>query len=139
MQLTYKDGYRYQLVEDFVYKLPEYFIRPGKEIETDWIWLGQDRTLILKKGYACDGPSGPTFHTKNFIRGAFIHDCLYGLMREGHLDKNTYRPLADRILYDVIRQDGMSRFRAGYIYWGVRLGANPEARYGTEKPALTAP
>jgi hypothetical protein len=139
MGIVYKSGYKYQLCAPYEYQLPTYFPPVAEEIDTDFIFLGQDNLLILEKGYACDGPSGPTIDTKNFMRGAFIHDCLYQLCREGYLEKNIYRPIADRILYDVIREDGMSWLRATYIYYGVRWCAVLFARKGTEKPPQTAP
>jgi hypothetical protein len=102
------------------------------------LWYDGVKQLIVKQGYAWDGPSGPTIDTKNFMRGSLVHDALYQLCREGFLEKNTYRPIADRLLYDLVREDGMNWFRAKYMYWAVRLAANPMARK-QPKVILTAP
>ncbi len=70
--------------------------------------------------YAWDGPSGPTFDTKTFMRGSLAHDCCYQLMREGKLDR-SYRKRADELLREICLEDGMNRFRAWYAYKAVRL------------------
>jgi len=138
MSIQYRDGYKYQLAEDFTQQLPDYFIPMWREIETEYLWYDGVKQLIVKQGYAWDGPSGPTIDTKNFMRGSLVHDALYQLCREGFLEKNTYRPIADRLLYDLVREDGMNWFRAKYMYWAVRLAANPMARK-QPKVILTAP
>ncbi len=82
--------------------------------------------LIIRKGYAWDGPSGPTIDTKNFMRGALIHDALYQLMREKVLPQSA-RKRADEILREVCMKDGMSRFRAWYVYRAVRAAGASSA------------
>lgn len=74
--------------------------------------------LTIRAGYMWDGPSGPTIDTKNFMRGALIHDALYQLIREDYLKMND-RKQADKILRKVCLEDGMSRIRAWYIYTAV--------------------
>jgi hypothetical protein len=110
-----------------------------REIETDWLWLGESGQLIVKKGYAWDGPSGPTIDTKNFMRGSLVHDALYQLMRLGKIDKNTYRDAADKELVRICREDGMWWIRAQIVYWGVRLGGNTSATVGKENNLIQAP
>jgi len=68
------------------------------------------------KGYAPDGPSGPTLDTANFMRGSLVHDTLYQLMREGLLNHNLPREAADRILQSLYREDGMLALRAWWVY-----------------------
>lgn len=139
LPIYYRGGYKYQLEKAYAHQLPPAFVMRFGEIETDFLWLGVSGKLIVKKGYAWDGPSGPTIDTKNFMRGSLVHDSLYQLMRLGHLDKNTYRIEADKELYTICREDGMWRLRAQFVYWGVRVGGNPGARYGSENPIITAP
>ena len=145
MSIFYKSGYKYQLQSDYVHRLPHMNLLPYvlNEIETDYLWLGTQGAfndvhmqLIVKRGYAWDGPSGPTIDTKNFMRGSLVHDALYQLMRLGHLDKNVYRIRADRELYSICREDGMCHIRAQVVYWGVRIGGNPGSRYGAENPII---
>jgi len=78
-----------------------------------------DGTLIIDQGYAWDGPSGPTIDTKTFMRGSLIHDALYQLIREGVLSMSD-RKRVDQILREICLEDGMAKFRAWYVYQGVR-------------------
>lgn len=87
-------------------------------VNTKYIEL-RNGILLIKQGYAWDGPSGPTWDTPNFMRGSLIHDALYQLMRDGHISRK-HRKYADRILREVCLEDGMSRFRARYVYYAVR-------------------
>ena len=41
--------------------------------------------MIVKEGYASDGPSGPTVDRKSNMRAGVGHDALYQLMRLGRL------------------------------------------------------
>ena len=93
----------------------------------------------MKKGYAWDGPSGPTIDTRNFMRGSLVHDALYQLMREEHLDKETYRKPADQLLRDMCREDGMWSIRAWWVYLAVRWWADPAADPANKKPIIKAP
>lgn len=139
MPIFYRDGYKYQLVDDYEYQLGPEFPDIGREIETNFLYLNEDKLFILKRGYAWDGPSGPTIDTKNFLRGSLLHDGLYQLMRGGYLDKNVCRILADQILYRTCRNDGMSWLRAKVVYYSVRVFGNPSARKEDEKKYLIAP
>lgn len=77
------------------------------------------RTLQIKKGYCWDGPSGPTIDTDNFMRGSLFHDAWYQVMRE-HEFYRQFRDDADRWLQAMCLADGMSRWRAQWVYWGVK-------------------
>lgn len=139
MKITYRAGYKYQLEQAYVHQLRYLFPDIPYEFETDFLWLGLDKKFIVKKGYAWDGPSGPTIDTKNFMRGSLVHDALYEMIRLGFLEKNIYRILADQELYRICREDGMSWLRANVVYYSVRIFGNPAARRSGENPVLTAP
>lgn len=117
--------YKYQLTEPFVcdtdFKLLNDVVSSGS-----FISLTAAGLLTIKAGYACDGPSGPTIDTSNFMRAAFVHDALYQLIREGLLASQFRRP-ADKLLRAMCLEDGMSRVRAWWVYWGVRLGGASSA------------
>ena len=134
--IAYKKGYKYQLNAAYSTDIP---IKPEEDIESDYIRLTHVGQLTIKKGYAWDGPSGPTADTRNFMRGSLVHDALYQLMREGELDNHDYRESADRLLQQMCREDGMSALRTWWVYRGVRYGGNPAADPANKKPLVRAP
>ena len=131
--LTYKKRlkYKYSLVKDCYYKTGIKVNKPG---DHGLIVINEKGDLTVKKGYAWDGPSGPTIDTKSFMRGSLIHDALYQLMREKKIDQSE-RLKADKILQHICLECGMSKIRAWWVYYALRLfGA------GSAKPdILTAP
>lgn len=133
--IAYKAGYKYQLKEKYVAEIP---IKPEVSIDTEYLTLTLDGILTVKEGYAWDGPSGPTIDTLNFMRGSLVHDALYQLMRERHLDHDKYREMADRLLQTICKEDGMSTLRAWWVYQGVRLGGGPAADPASDKPITRA-
>ena len=134
--ISYKKGYKYQIVEEYSTNIPIY---PDSDIDSDYITLSSNGNIVIKKGYAWDGPSGPTFDTLNFMRCSLIHDALYQLMRANALDNTVYREPADRLLQKMCREDGMSSIRAWWVYKGLRLGGNPAADPANKKPIVKAP
>jgi hypothetical protein len=134
--IAYRSGYKYQLKEAYSVVIP---IRPTADIVSEFIRLTTDGNLSLKSGYAWDGPSGPTIDTLNFMRGSLVHDALYQLMRERHLDAATHREPADRLLQQLCKEDGMSSVRAWWVYQGVRFGGGPAADPALDKPLQHAP
>lgn len=145
-EISYRDGYKYQIQS--AYKINLNKILKGahhslllfqEPIVTDYITLSADGVMVIQKGYAWDGPSGPTIDTKSFMRGSLIHDAMYQLMRENYLFHGEYRETADRLLQSICVQDGMSRIRAWYVYQSVRWFADPCADPAHNKPILYAP
>ncbi|NMP16319.1 DUF1353 domain-containing protein [Thalassotalea sp. Y01] len=136
--ISFKKGYKYQLVESYCLDIP---ITPDKDVESPsgYIKLSATGALVIKKGYAWDGPSGPTIDSKNFMRGSLVHDALYQLMREQLLDNTNTREAADRLLQDMCKQDGMSSLRAWLVYLGLRLGGNLAASPDNRKSISIAP
>ncbi len=134
--IAYRGGYKYQLKQDYKVDIP---IKPESDKESVFITLTSAGLLTIKKGYAWDGPSGPTIDTQNFMRGSLVHDALYQLMREEHLDDNLHREMADRLLQSHCEEDGMSSFRAWWVYQGVRFGGGPSADPDKKRPAKYAP
>ena len=133
MTISYRGGYKYQLAEDYSIN-----VDVRHPVETEFLVLLSDGDLLIKAGYAWDGPSGPTIDTKNFMRGSLVHDALYQLMREGHIPED-YREHADSMLREICREDGMTAMRAWWVYRGVRFGGGSSAARGADRPVLTAP
>ena len=96
-----------------------------------YISLDPSGELVIYAGFAWDGPSGPTFDTKSFMRGSLVHDALYRLIRNRKIDPE-WRKYADDLLYQICLEDGMWKWRASYVYQAVRKAgansANPENR-----------
>ena len=109
-------GYKYALMEPYRY---ETGWRLGEPCKTQLLSLSVIGELEIAESYCWDGPSGITIDTANFMRGSLVHDALYQLMREGQLPASK-REDADKILHDICIADGMSGFRAWYVYHSVR-------------------
>lgn len=134
--ITYKKGYKYQLAEKYETTID---ITPDKNVKTDYIELTLEGELTIKKSYAWDGPSGPTFDTKNFMRGSLVHDALYQLMRNKHLNFKRDRDPADRLLQKMCKADGMTKARAWWVYKGLALAGKAAARPENKKDEIIAP
>jgi len=137
MPITYRRtrGYKYQLLQDYAYQTDI----KGKNIHFSLVHLAEDGELMILHGYAWDGPSGPGFDTKNLMRGSLVHDAMYQLLREKLLPEG-FRENADRFIRAICIEDGMSKFRAWYIYHGLRIFGKGAATGPDEKegPPITS-
>lgn len=134
-RIKYRSGYKYQLVEDYITSVA---VKPDTyALVPDFILLESSGRLHIKRGYAWDGPSGPTVDTPDSMRGSLVHDALYQLMREGKLDRDKYRKAADEEFLRICLEDGMLPARAHAWYEAVRLFAAGAAK--PSKDILTAP
>lgn len=97
-------------------------IFPKKIIRTRYLILDPSGILTILKGYRWDGASGPALDTSAFMRGSAIHDALYQLLRLGLIyPRRKMRKIADKVLRSIVREDGMTRTRAFFDYWGLRF------------------
>lgn len=135
-RIRYRSGYKYQLVEEYSVDVA---VIPEQDIVSDYIDLDTGGRLVIKKGYAWDGPSGPSFDTKNFMRGSLVHDALYQLMRNEQVSKDRWRDKADRELQRICREDGMSRIRAWWVYRALKKWGDPAASPESKKKVKEAP
>jgi hypothetical protein len=110
-------GYKYELVDTVMVQTD---ILDLPDIDTEYIALFSNGQLFIKMCYAWDGASGPAIDTKTIMRGSLVHDALYQLMREGHLDRAKYRDVADQLLRKICIEDGMWKARANWVYWAVK-------------------
>lgn len=133
--------YKYQLMEEYRYATG-FAVEQTVRTSGDYVVLESDGTLTIKKGYAWDGPSGPTVDTKNFMRGSLVHDALYQLLREdlvGNGDgvRDAFRLEADKLLRRMVRKDGMSWPRWAVVYRALRLfGGKAARKKPTPEPEL---
>ncbi len=82
-KITYRSlsGYKYGLMERYAHETGM-TLDAAVASRNGWVKMNRSERLTTKKGYAWDGPSGPTIDSKNFMRGSLVHDALYQLMRE---------------------------------------------------------
>ncbi len=133
--MKYRAGYKYQLVDGERFHTQ---IRPPERIDTTFLNLHPSGRLLVLPGYAWDGPSGPTWDTKNSLRGSLAHDALYQLIRQGYLPFETWKQ-ADVELDKVLKEDGMWWPRRAYWMAGLKLAGGSAAKPSNAKKVLTAP
>ena len=148
-KIKYRKGYKYQLAKDYETKIG---IILGYPIITDFICLYATGYLVIKKGYAWDGASGPGIDTKNILRGSLVHDAIYQLIRQGL--NLGFREQADKELKRIFLEDSWeinkkkkfsrtrqkcSEVRAWWVYRAVRGFAKEAALPENRKKILVAP
>ncbi len=146
--IKYRKGYKYQLAENYERMVSIHLAPRHGDIEEEFITLRRnDETLQgilqIKSGYAWDGPSGPTFDTKNFMEGSLIHDAIYQLIRMKRLPfDNATRIAADDEIILSCKEHGMSWPRRKWVWIGLRLfaksAANPKHRRKVIKIAIAS-
>jgi len=107
--------YKYQL--NSAYQIQSE-ISPIQDIPSDFVDLDSSGMLTIKKHYAWDGASGPARDTKTILRASLVHDALYQLLSLELLDRK-FKDDIDRLFQKICREDGMTRFRAWYVYKAV--------------------
>jgi len=146
--IQYKEGFRFQLTKD---TFTQTAIKPLDDIITEYIELYQNGFMILKCGYASDGPSGPcrwiadrmpTWIRKRYLKtiltGAFFHDGIYELIRKELLPSH-WRKQGDLEFKRINLNCGMLKPRACWTYKAVRRGGSSSADPKNKKEVLTAP
>lgn len=121
--------YKYQLVKEFKYGtgILEF------DIDLPFIKLDTKGNLTILSNYAWDGASGPTIDTINSMRASLVHDALYQLLRMKKLPQELVI-IADKLFKKILIIDGMSSFRAGYWYRGLRFANGSAAKPETQEP-----
>jgi hypothetical protein len=132
--IKYRSGYKYQLDEAFEIKTGII----GYSISTDYAALDTFGVLRVARGYAWDGPSGPTIDRSSNMRGSLPHDVLYQFIREGFLPL-TERPRVDALLLKCWKEDGMWPWLANIEVKLVKDLATSAARPSAEHMPKFAP
>lgn len=135
LKIQYRKGFKYQLAYNYRANLGSC---PPIAVTFHWFSISEDGEITIKRGYAWDGASGPGIDTKTIHRGALVHDVLYQCMRLELLPK-SYRQTADEIMREICLEDGMSRIRAAWIYYGLRLAGGFAANKKNKREVLSAP
>lgn len=134
--ILYQHGFKYQLLADYLHTLPLELCQ-GDPVDYRFFCYDPDAgTLLIRSGYAWDGPSGPSFDTKTFMRGSLVHDAGYQLIREGKMARSS-KGAWDRHMQAICLEDGMNKLRAWYCYQAVaKFGMDATIR---NKNILVAP
>jgi hypothetical protein len=115
MKYTKITSYKYELHEDLSVQLPELV---KYSFYHEYFSMAEG-LIFIRKGYAWDGVSGPTIDTKNTFVAGLVHDALYQAIRGKFLPPSE-KKTADKIFRRLLRENGMSWFRAQYFYLGVK-------------------
>lgn len=142
-QIHYRDvrKHRWKYRLDDAYHEHVTALKTGARVsdEDNFVVLEPEGLIRLARGYAWDGPSGPTIDTPNFMRGSLVHDGLYQLMRIGELDHEVWRLAADEELRKICLADGMQAWRANMVFRFVRLGGVRRATTRLTSRRMCAP
>ena len=135
MKVLYRDGYRFQLESPFQIQTPIVGEPcPGSA----FVGLDASGLLTFAAGYAWDGASGPIAQGPEIIRGSLAHDGIFQLLREHGLDQK-WRPVADKLMRDLFREDGLNWLVCQAAYLAVRTFGARFADPSSRKPVLEAP
>ena len=132
--MKFTSGYKHQLFEE------EWFNTPvtGYTISIDYGSLDENGFLLIRKGYAWDGASGPAKDDKTNMRGSAAHDLFYQFIRMKKIDLSERRKI-DNYFIQLCKEDGMTWLRRKYYKQGVfRFGAG-SAIPGNTKTIQEAP
>ena len=133
--IRYRSGYKYQISDSYSHNVG---ISLAEEVDLDFLTLDPTGNLVIKQGYAWDGPSGPALDTSTLMRASLVHDALYQLMRMERLP-DSYRDHADDLMRKICIEAGMPTIRAWYTYHAVRWFASGANKPRNVKPVLSAP
>lgn len=136
MTIYYRAGYKYQLAESYSVQTP---IKPDAPVKHEYFTLAKTGKLWIKKGYAWDGASGPTFDTKSSMRPSLVHDVFCQMMRSRLLDFDLWQDKVNELFKQHCIEDGMGGFRAGYWHAAVEFANAGHPDQGESNPVQEAP
>lgn len=134
-QIVYVEGFKYQLAADYVCETPI----TGVEIEDDYFTLKENGYLRVKKGYAWDGASGPTFDTKSSMRASMVHDVFCQAMRDKRLSYERWQDTVNEFFEKQCIEDGMWEWRASLWHSAVEFADAGNPDQGPDRVPMVAP
>ncbi len=135
--IFYRSGYKYQLDKDYHIRTR---IRPLKEIDTQYISLREDGSMVVKNGYAWDGTSGLIIDTDGNLRASLVHDAFYQLMRKGKLKpRKKYKDKVDKLFRSMCKEDKVLSPIAQLYYEALKRLGKPSAEPKNAKKIHKAP
>lgn len=135
MKIKYSEGYKYQLEELYACQTPIV----GELIEDDLFTLYPSGLLTIRKGFAWDGASGPTFDTKASMRPSLVHDVFCVCMRDGRLSYEKWQDTVNELFRQQCIEDGMWAWRANLWHAAVEFADAGNPKQGADRQILTAP
>ncbi len=133
--IRYSEGYKYQLEALYACETPV----TGTLIEDDLFTLYESGLLVIRKGFAWDGASGPTFDTKSSMRASLVHDVFCVCMRDGRLSYEKWQDTVNEFFRQQCIEDGMWHWRAGLWHAAVEFADAGNPDQGRDRVVLTAP
>lgn len=133
--IRYSEGYKYQLEALYACETPV----TGTLIEDDLFTLYATGLLVIRKGFAWDGASGPTFDTKNSMRASLVHDVFCVCMRDGRLSYEKWQDTINEFFRQQCIEDGMWHWRAGLWHAAVEFADAGNPEQGKDREILEAP
>jgi len=126
-QIKYRRGYKASLWDAYTVQLTHEDLF-GHTVDHRLFKLTTAGWLTIREDYPSDLASGPTIDTPSSIRGAFVHDALFEMMRIGLLPQSCFHA-ANVELYRILLEDGMWSWRAKLWLWTL-----DRAGYAAAKP-----
>lgn len=133
--IKYIAGTKYQLAEDYEILTPV----TGEAIDDPLFTLYRDGFLRVRKGFAWDGASGPTFDTKNSMSASLVHDVFCILMRDGRISYDRWQDIINLFFEEMCVRAGMWRWRARLWYQAVEFADAGNPNQGLDRLIQTAP
>jgi len=115
--LKYRSGYKYQLAESISFQTN---FKSKTGFKLDFISITKEGLITGSKGYAWDGPSGPTYDDDLFMLLSLLHDMLYQLIRAGFF-RHDYWRLADHEMESLLKVILPSLKWAKRTFWKARI------------------
>jgi len=136
MTIKYRAGYKYQLAESYSCMTP---IKPDKAVKEEFFTLSKNGKLWIKRGYAWDGASGPTFDTKSSMRPSLVHDAFCQMMRSRLIDYDKWQDTVNEFFKQQCKEDGMWGIRASIWHAAVEFANAGHPDQGESNPVQEAP
>lgn len=132
-RILYADGYKYQMRENAV---ADSRIRPGKLINHEYFAISVDGVILVRRGYAWDGASGPAIDDPGTLLPSVFHDAGYQAIQLKLLEE-FWREALDQMYESLCIECGVNPARARAHYLALRgfggyYNALPESYYPTK-------
>ncbi len=134
-KIKYLKGMKYCLSEDFEIYTPILY----NNINDKWFSLKENGLLSIKAGFCWDGPSGPTWDTKDSMKASLIHDVFCILMRDRRLNFKLYQDEVNHFFRNLCIADGMPAWRAKLWHIAVEFADAGNPNQGADREVQEAP